>query len=56
MNTATIPRRPGELIGSICRLEDENDANKEIVINVEYNLLDSLLKEKWNKAGDVPNE
>jgi UDP-sugar pyrophosphorylase len=26
------------------------------VINVEYNQLDGLLKEKWNKLGDIPNE
>lgn len=42
-------------MGAICRLVNEQDASKEIVINVEYNQLDSLLKEKWNKAGDIKN-
>ena len=47
---------PSESMGAICRLIDETNPNKEIVINVEYNQLDSLLKEKWNKNGDVKNE
>jgi UDP-sugar pyrophosphorylase len=47
---------PGEKMGAICRLVDETDSSKEIVINVEYNQLDSLLKEKWNKDGDVKND
>ena len=25
-------------------------------MNVEYNQLDALLKEKWNKDGDIPND
>ena len=47
---------PGEQMGAICRLQDENDSSKELVINVEYNQLDSLLKSKWNPEGDVKNE
>ena len=47
---------PGESMGAICKLIDETDPSKEIVINVEYNQLDGLLKEKWNKAGDIKNE
>ena len=43
-------------MGAICRLIDETDSSKEIVINVEYNQLDSLLKSKWNKEGDIKNE
>ena len=43
-------------MGAICRLVDETDPTKEIVINVEYNQLDSLLKEKWNPLGDIKNE
>jgi hypothetical protein len=31
-------------MGAICKLVDESDPSKEIVINVEYNQLDSLLK------------
>jgi UDP-sugar pyrophosphorylase len=43
-------------MGAICRLIDETDSSKEIVINVEYNQLDSLLKSKWNKEGDIKND
>lgn len=43
-------------MGAICRLVDERNPSKEIVINVEYNQLDSLLRQKWNKDGDVKNE
>lgn len=43
-------------MGAICKLVDQTDSSKEIVINVEYNQLDSLLKAKWNKEGDIPNE
>ena len=56
MNSVCVPRMPGESMGAICRLVNESDASKEIVINVEYNQLDSLLKEKWNKEGDIKNE
>ena len=43
-------------MGAICKLVDQTDSSKEIVINVEYNQLDSLLKAKWNKEGDIPNQ
>ena len=43
-------------MGAITRLVNERDPSKEIVINVEYNQLDSLLTAKWNKDGDVKNE
>ena len=56
MNTVCVPRMPGESMGAICRLVDEENPNKVIVINVEYNQLDSLLKEKWNKQGDIKNQ
>jgi UDP-sugar pyrophosphorylase len=56
MNSVAVPRMPGEAMGAICRLQDLTDSSKEIVINVEYNQLDSLLKAKWNPKGDVPNE
>lgn len=56
MNSITVPRRPGESVGAICRLVDVTDPTKEIVINVEYNQLDPLLKSKWEKGGDVANE
>ena len=56
MNSVCVPRKPGEAMGAICRLVNENDASDELVINVEYNQLDSLLRQKWNKDGDVPND
>jgi UDP-sugar pyrophosphorylase len=56
MNSIAVPRMPGEAMGAICRLQDMTDSTKEIVINVEYNQLDALLKAKWNPKGDVPNE
>lgn len=56
MNTVCVPRMPGESMGAICRLVNESDASKEIVINVEYNQLDSLLKQKWNPEGDIKND
>ena len=40
-------------MGALCCLKS-ND--KELTINVEYNQLDALLKEKYNKEGDIPNE
>jgi hypothetical protein len=43
-------------MGAICRLVNEENPADELVINVEYNQLDSLLRQKWNKDGDVPNE
>lgn len=27
-----------------------------MVVNVEYNVLEPLLKSKWNEGGDIPNE
>jgi UDP-sugar pyrophosphorylase len=56
MNTVCVPRMPGESMGAICKLASETQPGKEIVINVEYNQLDSLLKTKWNKNGDIKNE
>ena len=41
---------------SICRLVDESDSTKEIVINVEYNQLEGMLKDKWNPEGDIKND
>ena len=56
MNSITVPRKPGEAMGAICKLVDQKDIGKEIVINVEYNQLDPLLKAKWEKGGDVSND
>lgn len=46
---------PGESMGAICKLIDERNKS-EIVVNVEYNQLDSVLKAKWNPKGDIANE
>lgn len=56
MNSIAIPRKPGESIGAICKLIDQSDSSKEVTINVEYNQLEALLKAKWDKGSDVPNE
>lgn len=56
MNSITVPRKPGQAMGAICKLVDQQDDSKEIVINVEYNQLDPLLKAKWNPAGDVADQ
>lgn len=37
MNSIAVPRMPGEAMGAICKLIDQTDPSKEIVINVEYN-------------------
>ena len=42
-------------MGAICKLINEEDAKDELVINIEYNQLDAMLRAKWNKDGDVPN-
>jgi UDP-sugar pyrophosphorylase len=55
MNSVCVPRVPGESMGAIVRLVNEEDSSKELVINVEYNQLDSLLKAKGDGA-DVKNE
>lgn len=56
MNTVCVPRMPGESMGAICKLVDEQNPASEIVINVEYNQLDSLLRAKWNRSGDIKNQ
>ena len=43
-------------MGAICRLVKDDDSGEDLVINVEYNQLDALLKAKWNPDGDVANE
>ena len=55
VNSITVPRRPGEAVGAICKLSNEK-TKQTITLNVEYNQLDSLLREKWNKEGDIKND
>jgi UDP-sugar pyrophosphorylase len=52
MNSVTVPRKPGEAVGAICKLTDKS--GESLTINVEYNQLEGLLKSSWNKNGDVP--
>lgn len=37
MNSVCVPRMPGEQMGAICRLVDDTDPSREVVLNVEYN-------------------
>lgn len=53
MNSICIPRLAGEAAGAIARLEHKTDPEKSLVINVEYNQLDPLLKTQGDKKGDV---
>lgn len=48
VNSITVPRKPGEAVGAICKLENREDG-KSITLNVEYNQLDALLKDTIGK-------
>ena len=54
INSIVVPRRPKDAIGAICKLIKKDGTSK--VENVEYNLIDSLLKDRYNGKGDVANE
>jgi UDP-sugar pyrophosphorylase len=54
VNSLTVPRKPGEAVGGICKLTKTDGSS--ITINVEYNQLDPLLRETVRKDGDVPDE
>jgi UDP-sugar pyrophosphorylase len=54
INSICVPRKPKDAIGAICKLNKKDGTS--ITNNVEYNQLDSLLKEKYNKEGDVANK
>lgn len=56
MNSICIPRLAGEAAGAITSLEHNSDPEKSLVINVEYNQLDPLLKTQGDCKGDVPDE
>mmetsp|Transcript_26451 Transcript_26451/g.30747 ORF Transcript_26451/g.30747 Transcript_26451/m.30747 type:complete len:718 (+) Transcript_26451:241-2394(+) len=56
MNSICIPRLAGEAAGAITSLEHNTDPEKSLVINVEYNQLDPLLKTQGDCKGDVPDE
>ncbi|KAG7353957.1 UDP-sugar pyrophosphorylase [Nitzschia inconspicua] len=53
MNSICIPRLPGEAAGAIAKLEHKTDTSKSLVINVEYNQLDPLLRSQGDGEGDV---
>mmetsp|Transcript_33951 Transcript_33951/g.37932 ORF Transcript_33951/g.37932 Transcript_33951/m.37932 type:complete len:676 (-) Transcript_33951:283-2310(-) len=53
MNSICIPRLAGEAAGAITRLEHKSDPSKSLVINVEYNQLDPLLRSQGDCKGDV---
>jgi len=55
MNSICIPRLAGEAAGAIASLEHKTDPEKSLVINVEYNQLDPLLKTQGDCKGDVPD-
>ncbi len=54
VNSLTIQRKAKEPIGVIARLIREEDG-REMVVNVEYNELDSLLRKSGYPDGDVNN-
>lgn len=43
MNSVSVPRKPGEAVGAICKL---TKGEKELIINVEYNQISSVLTEE----------
>ena len=62
LNSLAVPRRAGEAIGGLARLEPAGDDKEAggggaggggLTINVEYNVLDPLLRATVSPAGDV---
>lgn len=51
MNSLTVPRKAKQAIGGIAKLV--NDKGEERTINVEYNMLDPLLRATGHPDGDV---
>ena len=54
INSVVVPRRPKDAIGAIFRINRKDGTS--VTQNVEYNLVDPLLKDKYNGKGDIPNE
>ena len=48
MNSITVPRRPGEASGSVCRLA-KKDGSDGVTTNVEYNQLNPLLQAAFGR-------
>jgi len=55
VNSLTVPRRPKEAVGAICKLTRASD-NSVMTINVEYNQLDPLLRATVSPDGDVKDD
>lgn len=53
-NSIAVNRIPGEAVGGIARLVRTGEP--DLTINVEYNLLDPLLRATVSPEGDVPDE
>jgi UDP-sugar pyrophosphorylase len=53
-NSIAVNRIPGEAVGGIARLV--RNCASDLTINVEYNLLDPLLRATVSPEGDVPDE
>lgn len=53
-NFLTVPRFPGQAVGGVAKLT--NDKGETMVINVEYNQLDPLLRNTVSPEGDVAGE
>lgn len=53
-NSIAVNRIPGEAVGGIARLV--RNGTPDLTINVEYNLLDPLLRATVSPEGDVPDE
>ena len=49
INSVVVPRRPKDAIGAICRINRKDGTS--VVQNVEYNLVDPLLKDKYMEKG-----
>lgn len=52
VNSVTVPRKPGEAVGGICKLVNK-DKGIEMTVNVEYNQLDPMLRASVSPEGDV---
>ncbi len=52
-NSIAVNRIPGEAVGGIARLV--KPGHPDLTLNVEYNLLDPLLRDTVSPEGDVPN-
>ena len=54
VNSVVVPRRPKDAIGAIFRINRKDGTSS--IQNVEYNLIDPLLKDNYNGKGDIAND